>query len=96
MNALREALDVVFDDAPTESEPLPMRPEEIQTPAQAVIFFNRHHCVACEAGKTLVLRKRFDNLLQRQTFDRMEMKDLHGLYSNFKVKVGTKKMETRF
>lgn len=91
MNDLRQALDAVFDDAAAESEPLPMRPGGIHTPEGAVQFLNRYHCVANEGGKTLVLRSRFDHLLRRRVFDRMDIRDLRGLYANCKVKTGEKR-----
>ena len=66
-------------------------PEEIRTPEEAVSFFNRNHCVACEGGKTLVLRERFDPLLRRHEFARMEIADLRRFYSNRLVKTGEKR-----
>lgn len=63
----------------------------IRTPEDAIAFFNRNHCVVSEAGKTIILRERFDRLLQRRVFDRMKIRDLRALYSNRAVKTGEKR-----
>ena len=63
----------------------------IRTPEDAVAFFNRNHCVVSEAGKTIILRERYDHLLRRRVFDRMRISDLRALYSNRAVKTGEKR-----
>ena len=65
--------------------------QEIRTPEDAISFFNRNHCVVSEAGKTIILRERYDHLLRRRVFDRMRISDLRALYSNRLIETGRKR-----
>ena len=64
---------------------------EIRTPEDAISFFNRNHCVVSEAGKTIILRERYDHLLRRRVFDRMRISDLRALYANRLIETGRKR-----
>ena len=63
---------------------------KITTAQQAIDFFNYDHCVASEGGKTLVIRKVFDNLLKREVLERSSINDFKALYINIKVEIGTR------
>lgn len=74
-----------------ETESSPISTEEVRTPEQATHFFNQNFCVASDSGKAVILHERFDHLLRRRIFDRLDIRDLRALYANLQIKTGEKR-----